>query len=94
MAPPQNRIPMPMRMLVTMAGVEWNCVNVYKIIPMETNGNNVRRLACWSAVWRLANERGHLPVKKMGIDIKNPPTAHTRLMLDFCRYLLPLSVKK
>lgn len=28
MAPPQNRIPTPMRMLVTIAGVEWNCVKV------------------------------------------------------------------
>jgi hypothetical protein len=33
MAPPQKRIPTPMRMLVMIADVEWNCVNVYRIIP-------------------------------------------------------------
>ncbi len=32
-AQPQNTIPMPMRTLVMIAGVEWNCVNVYRIMP-------------------------------------------------------------
>lgn len=64
MAPPQNTMPTPINMLVTMAGVEWNCVKVYRIIP----------------------------VKKMGIEMKNPPTAHTLLTLDFCKYLFPLPV--
>lgn len=35
-----------------------------------------------------------LPVKNMGIDIKNPPTAQTRLTLDFCKYLFPLQINK
>lgn len=35
-----------------------------------------------------------LPVKNIGIEMKNPPTAQTRLTLDFCRYLLPLSEKE
>lgn len=30
------------------------------------------------------------PVRNMGMEMKKPPTAHTRLTLDFCRYLLPL----
>jgi hypothetical protein len=42
MAPPQKRIPIPIKMLVTIAGVEWNCVNVYKIIPANER-NNCRR---------------------------------------------------
>lgn len=33
MAPPQKTIPTPIRTDVTIAGVEWNCVKVYKIIP-------------------------------------------------------------
>lgn len=28
MAPPQNTMPTPIKMLVTIAGVEWNCVKV------------------------------------------------------------------
>lgn len=35
MAHPQNTIPIPIKTLVIIAGVEWNCVNVYKIIPEE-----------------------------------------------------------
>lgn len=30
------------------------------------------------------------PVKNIGIEMKNPPTAQTRLTLDFSRYLFPL----
>lgn len=29
-----------------------------------------------------------MPVKNTGMDIKKPPTAHTLVMADFCRYLL------
>lgn len=32
-APPQNTIPTPISALVTIAGVDWNWVNVYKMIP-------------------------------------------------------------
>lgn len=32
----------------------------------------------------------NLPVKNIGMDMKKPPTAQTRLTLDFCKYLLPL----
>jgi hypothetical protein len=28
-------IPMPINTLVTMAGVEWNWINVYRIMPVE-----------------------------------------------------------
>lgn len=31
-----------------------------------------------------------LPVRNTGMLMKNPPTAHIRLMDDFCRYLLLL----
>jgi hypothetical protein len=31
-----------------------------------------------------------LPVRKTGIEMKNPPTAQTRVMEDFCRYLFVL----
>lgn len=31
-----------------------------------------------------------LPVRNIGMDTKNPPTAQALLRLDFCRYLLPL----
>lgn len=34
------------------------------------------------------------PVKKTGMLMKKPPTAHTRLMDDFCRYLLLLKQRK
>jgi hypothetical protein len=33
MAPPQNTIPTPIKILVIIAGVEWNWVKVYKIMP-------------------------------------------------------------
>lgn len=33
---------------------------------------------------------GYSPVRKIGIDMKKPPTAQIRLTLDFCRYLLVL----
>lgn len=33
MAQPQNTMPMPIKMLVMIAGVEWNCVNVYRMMP-------------------------------------------------------------
>jgi hypothetical protein len=33
MAQPQKIIPSPINTLVTMAGVEWNWINVYRIIP-------------------------------------------------------------
>lgn len=40
-------------------------------------------------------ERGSFsPVKKTGMLMKKPPTAHTRLMDDFCRYLLLLKQRK
>lgn len=32
----------------------------------------------------------HLPVRNIGMDMKNPPTAQARLTLDFWRYLLAL----
>lgn len=35
----------------------------------------------------------NLPVKKTGIDIKNPPTAQTLVTADFWRYLLVLKIK-
>lgn len=35
MAQPQNTIPIPIKTLVIIAGVEWNCVNVYKMIPLK-----------------------------------------------------------
>lgn len=35
-----------------------------------------------------------LPVKNMGMDMKNPATAHARLTLDFCRYLLVLKQRR
>jgi len=34
------------------------------------------------------------PVKKTGMLMKKPPTAHTRLMDDFCRYLLLLKQRE
>lgn len=34
-----------------------------------------------------------LPVKKTGMEMKNPPTAHTLLIDDFCRYLFVLKKK-
>lgn len=66
-----------------MAGVEWNCVKVYKIIPgkQKRDFNNIRK--CIQKVY-------NAPVKNIGIEIKNPPMAHTRLTPDFSRYLLPL----
>lgn len=35
MAQPQNTIPMPINTLVIIAGVEWNCVKVYRMIPIS-----------------------------------------------------------
>lgn len=32
-AAPQNKIPNPIRTLVIMAGVDWNCVKVYRMMP-------------------------------------------------------------
>jgi hypothetical protein len=61
-AQPQNIMPRPINTLVTIAGVEWNCIKVYSMIP----------------------------VKNTGIEMKNPPTAQTRLTEDFWRYLLVL----
>lgn len=43
--------------------------------------------------WHMINCCIILPVKNMGIDIKNPPTAHVRLTLDFSKYLLSLPSK-
>lgn len=36
---------------------------------------------------------GYLPVKNTGIDMKKPPTAHTLVIADFCRYLFVLKRK-
>lgn len=84
-AHPQNTMPMPMRTLVIIAGVEWNCVNVYRIIP----GSQVFFLLVQN--YGIRTVCGfHLPVKNIGIDMKKPPTAHTLLTLDFWRYLFPL----
>jgi hypothetical protein len=41
----------------------------------------------------IANRKGFLlnsPVRNTGIEMKNPPTAQTRVMEDFCRYLFVL----
>jgi hypothetical protein len=35
MAHPQKMIPIPINTLVTMAGVEWNWINVYRMMPVE-----------------------------------------------------------
>lgn len=35
MAHPQNTMPRPMKTDVTIAGVEWNWMNVYRIIPAD-----------------------------------------------------------
>jgi len=37
MAHPQNTIPRPMKTDVTIAGVEWNWMNVYRIMPIDHN---------------------------------------------------------
>lgn len=74
-----------------MAGVEWNCVNVYKIIPKGKEKKKLCHMLCLK--YKYALERQILPVKNIGMEIKNPPTAHTRLTLDFCKYLLPLLKK-
>lgn len=88
MAHPQNTIPIPIKTLVIIAGVEWNCVNVYKIIPED----QIKK----KFIEMLANyihSNYFSPVKNIGMETKKPPTAHTRLTLDFWRYLLPLKVK-
>lgn len=82
-APPQKRIETPMRTLVTIAGVEWNCMKVYKIIPEEKRENLLHFLGKF---WKFPL----LPVKNIGMDIKNPPIAHTRETLDFCKYRFSL----
>lgn len=106
MAQPQNTIPIPIKTLVIIAGVEWNCVNVYKIIPLrwekrERDTEGIKKQA-HEIKWKMLNEHTfatangkhdstrNLPVKNIGMLMKKPPTAHTRLTLDFCRYLLPL----
>lgn len=86
MAQPQNRIPNPIKTLVIIAGVEWNCVNVYKMIPVSQK----RKKTIILNLWRVKRSLVYSPVKNIGMEMKNPPTAHTRLTLDFCRYLLPL----
>lgn len=35
-----------------------------------------------------------MPVRNMGIDMKNPPIAQVRLILDFSKYLLSLNKSK
>lgn len=37
MAHPQNTMPRPMKTDVTIAGVEWNWMNVYRIMPADHN---------------------------------------------------------
>lgn len=103
---------MPIRMLVIIAGVEWNCVNVYKIMPIyRESKRKMGRKKLWSSglKWvgraetkiKAQNPKSfywihflNLPVKNIGMEIKKPPTAQTRLTLDFCKYLLPLKIWK
>lgn len=84
-AQPQNTMPMPIRMLVIMAGVEWNWVNVYNMMPAagENEKKQVVKLRWFYGFF-------YEPVKNIGMEMKNPPTAQTLLTLDFCRYLFPL----
>lgn len=88
MAQPQNTIPTPISTLVMIAGVEWNCVNVYSMMPVGELKDMISFLLLDYTLIQI-----YLPVKNIGIDMKKPATAHTRLTLDFCRYLLPLEHK-
>lgn len=45
MAHPQNTMPRPMKTDVTIAGVEWNWMNVYRIMPVNRNAGLITR---WS----------------------------------------------
>lgn len=41
MAHPQNTMPRPMKTDVTIAGVEWNWMNVYRIMPADHTRNEI-----------------------------------------------------
>lgn len=45
-AQPQNTIPSPISALVTIAGVEWNCINVYNIRPEKIKHNVIQVVEC------------------------------------------------
>lgn len=51
-----------------------------------------RRDILWSASSQemFNSTHSYSPVKNIGMEMKNPPTAHARLTLDFWRYLLAL----
>lgn len=44
MAHPQNTMPRPMKTDVTIAGVEWNWMNVYRIMPVNYNLGLISRV--------------------------------------------------
>lgn len=70
-------MPKPIRTLVMMAGVEWKWLNVYRIIPKSDLIYGMNEL--------MNDYSLTLPVRKMGIEMKKPPTAQMRLVLDFSK---------
>lgn len=78
MAHPQNTMPRPMKTDVTIAGVEWNWMNVYKIMPVNRN-----MFGCYDGFSRVPRALGARPAPYNSI-IKKKTICSYRLRRQGC----------